>query len=296
VVRFDLEVSQSSYCAYSHFSRMLERTGTDWNIAVYETYFDDSGTSSTSDMAIAACYVSTEGGWRRFVKEWDAARYEEGFDYFHMSAFRAPRTQGEKPWCDWDDAKKDRVYKRLTSIINDNKRIGIATAVPKSAYDLVPEKIRRYYGREHYTFALRICLIEIHLWRERIRNFLPMQYFFDWETPGSLKRREITTAFEDMHPDYQKMFGLDTGGFGFQKKECFKPLQAADILAWQTHKYIPKIYPNNETQEDVNTKMHWGFGLLRRGQDLRMQFLTPSTIDAWVERLLKFEAEHGVIP
>jgi hypothetical protein len=242
------------YCAYSHFSRMLERTGVEWDIAVYETYIDDSGTSSTSDMAIAACYVSTEAGWRRFVKEWDVARYEEGFDYFHMSEFRAPRAQGKKPWCDWDDAKKDRVYKRLAKIINDNKRIGIATAIPKATYDLVPE------------------------------------------TPGSLKRCEITKAFEGMHPDYQKMFGLDTGGFGFQDKKVFKPLQAADILAWQTHRYIPQIYPNNETQEDVNTKMHWGFGMLRRGQDLKMQFLTPSTIDDWVQRLLTFEAEHGIIP
>jgi hypothetical protein len=99
-------VNGPSYCAYSHFSSILERTGIDWLIAVYETYLDDRGTSAQSDIAIAACYVSTEPSWKRFVKQWDLARYEEGFDAFHMAHFTAPKEQGHKPWCDWDNTKR----------------------------------------------------------------------------------------------------------------------------------------------------------------------------------------------
>jgi hypothetical protein len=87
----------NDYCAYSHYAAMLERTGVDWLIAVYETYFDDSGTNAQSEIAIAACYVSTELGWRKFVKDWELARYEEGFDVFHMAEFIAPRVNSYMP-------------------------------------------------------------------------------------------------------------------------------------------------------------------------------------------------------
>jgi hypothetical protein len=58
------------YCAYSHFSAMLDRAGEDWLIAVidlepddYELYFDDSGSGSSSPVAVAACYIATKRQW-----------------------------------------------------------------------------------------------------------------------------------------------------------------------------------------------------------------------------------------
>src|SRR5208282_2955541 len=137
---------------------MLDRTGTDWLIAMFEAYFDDSGTDPKSDIAIAACYVSTKRAWGEFVDAWDRVKREEGFDAFHMAEFAAPSGQGHKPFCDWDNQKKDRVYGRLARIINENKRIGIASAVPKKFYDALPPLIHKYHGKDHYAFAVRMCL------------------------------------------------------------------------------------------------------------------------------------------
>jgi hypothetical protein len=281
------------YCAYSHYAAMLERTGVDWLVAMYETYLDDSGTNAQSEIAIAACYVSTESGWRQFVKEWDVVRYEEGFDAFHMAEFVAPRDQGHKPWCDWDNPKKDRVFQRLAKIINDNKRTGIGVALPKSIYNDVPQRIRDHYGNEHYTFAVRMCLLQIYMWREQSCNSLPMQYIFDWETPGTPKRIEISRLMETVHEKLRPMFGLDTGGFSFQHKEVFKPLQAADILAWEMNAYIPKIYPDGESDFD---KVHPNFRLLRENQDLNLGFYNSKNMQAWLDMVLEFETKHGIVP
>lgn len=264
---------------------------------MYEAYFDDSGTNSQSDIAIAACYVSTESSWRRFVKEWDAARYEEGFDVFHMAEFVAPRSQNHKPWCDWDNSKKDRVYGRLATIINDNKRIGIAAAVPKAVYDKVPQRIREHYGLEHYTFAVRMCLMKISEWRDKTPplNTFPMQYIFDWETPGTPKLLEVSSTLGNVHEKLKPMFGLDTGGFSFQHKGQFKPLQAADILAWQMNTYMPKIYPRGETLELAEKLLHPGFRLLRQDQEMDLGFFKEENMGAWVKRIEEYESEHGVI-
>jgi hypothetical protein len=292
-VVYDPNEDGKDYCAYSQYAAMLARTDIDWLVSMYETYIDDSGTNAQSEIAIAACYVSTESGWRKFVKEWDIVRTEEGFDAFHMAEFVAPRNQGHRPWCDWDNSKKDRVYHRLAKIINDNKRTGFGSAVPKSIYDTVPQRIRDHYGNEHYTFAVRMCMLQIYLWREKSFNSLPMQYIFDWEKPGSPKHAEITKLMSTIHEKLKPMFGLDAGGFSFQHKEQFKPLQAADVLAWQMNAYIPKIYPEGESNFE---KVHPGFRVLRENQDLTLGFYTASNMQGWLDIVLEFEAKHGIVP
>jgi len=102
------------------------------------------------------------------------------------------RGNDTKPWCDWPNEKKTHVYSRLARIINENKRIGVGVAVPKSLYDKVPDKIRDHYGYEHYTFAVRMCLMHILQWRVKSLISRPMKYVFDWEEPGTPKRKEIS--------------------------------------------------------------------------------------------------------
>jgi hypothetical protein len=252
-------VRTEDYCAYSHFAGILEKTGVDWLLCMYATYLDDSGTSAQSEIAIAACYVSTESGWRQFVREWNVVGWEEGFETFHMAEFVAPNDQGHKPWCEWDNIKKDRVFQRLVKVINDNKRMGVGVALPKAIYDTVPQRIRDHYGNEHYTFAVRMCMMQIHLWRKQSLISHPMQYIFDWEKPGTRKHTEISELMTNVHEKLKPMFGLDTGGFSFQHRQAFKPLQAADILAWQMNAYMPKIYPQGETEADIE-RMHRALG------------------------------------
>ena len=182
--------AESQYCAYRHYAADLQRTKEESLVVMFTAYFDDSGTDNNSDIAIAACYISAKTGWDAFVEEWDRARWEEGFDVFHMAHFIAKPDQDHRPWCDWDHAKKDHVYKRLAKTINENKRIGIASAVPKAALDLTPEKLRQFYGREHYTVAVRMCMLRIMHWRKRSLISLPIRYVFDFEMSSSQKRQE----------------------------------------------------------------------------------------------------------
>jgi len=248
---------------------------------MFIAYFDDSGTDATCDIAIAACYVSSKRGWDDFVDEWDRARWEEGFECFHMSDFMAPPSQGKKPWCDWDNTKKDHVYERLGKIINRNKRIGIGVAIPKTLWDEVPDWIRGHYGYQHYTFAVRMCMNAIRKWRAPSK--LPVRYTFDWEMQHTEKRKEITTLLDVItgqnDQEVANMLGLEPSGYGFEHKEKFKPLQAADILAWQIRSYMRKIWPLGG--EDVSL-CHPGFELLRKDQSMDLGFFTRENIDTFV--------------
>jgi hypothetical protein len=254
---------------------------------MFTAFFDDSGTHATSEIAIAACYVSTIGGWKGFVQAWDDVRLQEDFDVFHMARFTAPPGQNKKPFCDWDKAKKERVYGRLARIINENKRAGIAVAVPKLAYDQAPESFRAKWGHEHYTFAVRMCLSRIADWREKSLITLPMQYIFDWEMQGSDKRREISDIWSAMHELLAQRLGTDKAGYEFQHKEQLKPLQAADILAWQMNNHMRKIFPFGEDRRELT---HPGFMLLREDQEMDLMFFTSAQLEKFVRQYERLEA------
>lgn len=261
---------------------------------MFTAYFDDSGTDGNSDIAVAACYVSAKRGWDDFVAGWDNARWEEGFECFHMSDFMAPPKQGKKPWCDWDDTKKTHVYNRLGKIVNENKRTGIAVAIPKAIWDATPERVRRHYGRQHYTFAVRMCMNRILAWREKSMITLPVRYVFDWEMRKSQKREEITRILELIgKPQNQAvagLLGLEPQGYSFEHKEEFKPLQAPDILAWQMRSHMRKIWPVGHDDESL---CHPGFRLLRQDQEMDLGFFTKQQIDKFV---IDYDAIDKITP
>ena len=202
------------YCAYSHFAEMLSRAKREWLIAMFELYFDDSGTDAQSDIAIAACYVSTINGWKRFVNEWIELASKKILRAFTWQSSWPSVTKAMNRFA-IGDAKKKKVYKKLASVINDNKRVGIAIAVPKKVYkklasvinnnkrvgiaiavpkkvydDLVPDRIRKYHGDDHYSFAVIKCLQLLANWRKESLITHPTQIILIGKKPraGSEKQ------------------------------------------------------------------------------------------------------------
>jgi len=273
---------QRDYCAYRHFSFMLDRTGTDWLLGRFEVYFDDSGTHAESPIAIAACYVSVKRGWDDFVKAWDDVRYTEGFDVFHMADFAAR----EKPFDGWDQDKRQRVYRRLAAIINENKRAGFAMAVPRDVYDRLvspqPEWLRNRFGRFHYTFAVRCVMGEIANWRYESAIKLPMEYTFDRQSQG---RGEISAMWDAIgkHESWTATYGMERDGFAFRNKAEFKPLQAADILAWQMNHHMRHVIVAGKGELEHT---HPNFRILREDQEMRLFFITEEQLQRMIEREL----------
>jgi len=250
---------------------------------MFEAYFDDSGTDSNSPLAIAACYVSTKRGWDAFTMDWNLARYEEGFDVFHMTDFAAPREQGKMPFCDWNSEKKKRVYNRLATIINENKRIGCGIAIPKDVFDklvaALPDRLREQFGTHHYTFAVKTVMALIGKWRLNSGITLPTRYIFDRMGKG---RDEIGALWEGVPGEdwKEQIFGMERDGFSFQNKANLKPLQAADILAWQTNWHMRNVVTAGKHDLD---DCHPHFKILRLDQEMDLGFLTEENFKNTIE-------------
>jgi len=263
---------------------------------MYEVYWDDSGTDPQSPIAIAACYISTKSGWDTFVEAFDEIRWSEGFETFHMVDFAAFHNKTKKPFCDWDHVKRKRVYERIAKAINDNKRTGMGIAIPKAAFDNLvpqtPEWLHWRFGKYHYTFAVRSLMGLIKAWRKYYGVTLPMQYFFDNENRPDA-REEIDMMWRDVETRQQwaDWYGIEyEDGHSFQSKSVFKPLQAADILAWQMNNHMRNVVMAGK--DDIKD-CHPNFRILRLDQDMNLGWINEDQLRTLVEKEIAHREKTG---
>lgn len=255
----------------------------------FENYCDDSGTDGNSQIAVAACYVSSKSQWEEFARNWNRVREDEGFDVFHMVEFVAKPKAGHKPFCDWGNVKKERVYAKLASIINTRTRCGFGVAIPKDPFDrAAPQHFLNNYAKDHYTYAVHCCLGLLAAWREQYKITPPIRYVFDQGSPEEQIRAVWKLLASDPH--YAARYGLAPEGCTFEDKKLFKPLQAADILAWQMRNHMRRVILAGK--DDV-ADCHPGFRALRQNRPMRLGFYSEAQMLKVFADLEDYEQIHG---
>ena len=227
----------------------------------FEAYCNDSGTDANTPVAVAACYIASREQWDFFVRNWDEVREREGFDVFHMCEFMAKPEAGHKPFCDWDNVKKDRVYRKLASIINTRISRGFAIAVPKAPFDrFVFQEFKDGFAADHYTWAIRAMLDVISDWRAGNQIYDPMQYIFHHGSLSQDRIEQIWKSESKLNSDLTAVrYGMSPDGIQFQDDALFKPLQAADIFAWQVQNHMRRSVmvgiPSSARKAHPNVRM-----------------------------------------
>jgi hypothetical protein len=251
---------------------------------MYESYWDDSGTDSNSPLAIAACYISRKSGWEQFTDSMFRIGREEGFETFHMADFAS----GAKPFDGWDGDKKRRVFRRVATAINQNKLAGFGVAIPKAVFDSVmpsqPAPVKAKCGKYHFTFAVKATLSVVARWREQSQIRLPMRYVFDRMGKGKGEIMDIFHAENLQDWDAIHKLGMEAGGVEFEDKSRLKPLQAADVLAWQMNWHMKNVIALGKHSAD---DCHPNFKLLRLHQTMELAFMTKENFINTIENELK---------
>jgi len=204
-------------------------------VAALTAYFDDSGTHTSSPVALVAAWVSPAPQWKKLVREWNKAKDEFGFQTLHMAELMANNPKSEFADKDyWNEGRKAKLLKRLREIIGKHAGQGFENSVTRKDYDdLVKGENRPHLGHFHYTYAVEGCIGEIEKWRTSKGIHEPTEYVFDRMTKGSAKK-EIGRTFKDAEQFENNLYryGIYKGCHSFRDKSEIVPLQAADLLAW----------------------------------------------------------------
>jgi hypothetical protein len=257
---------------------------------MFTVYLDDSGTSPSQRVAIAAAIIVPTQQIVRLEREWDALRQKEGFSSFHTSEFVASNKRSE--FAKWDTAKKQRVFRRVREITKKYGIRGLSFAVHKRDYEeTVRGDFRECVGRFHYTWAVRHLLGFIENWRNSPPVARPVEYVFDWLERNDPRRREIENAI-DQAEYFSRERGLSTRGFskyGFKRRVDTPGLQCVDAVGWTSYQYGLLNFFHTPLQESAKPSWKHFEGHLAQNGWLQAVTVTKANLEKWV----KLETEDG---
>jgi len=196
-------------------------------------YLDESGTHAGSEAIAMAGYMSTTQLWAGFEGEWAKALKAYGLDRFHMTDFAV----GAGPYRTWGRQKSEYRFKKLVEIVNAHILASIGIVVPMKLYETVfSAKAKRVCGGP-YGLAASLIMIDAPKVLKKGSTDIQIAYVFE---AGARGAGQVLKRFQEnlKDPDNRKHFKLLS--LRFEDKRRFLPLQAADILAYELYKHLPR--------------------------------------------------------
>jgi Protein of unknown function (DUF3800) len=208
-------------------------------LVLLEAYFDESGTHDGSKVLTVAGYIGDPAAWVHFEGEWRAALEEYGLEFFHMNKFAA----GAPPvYARWTREQRLDNLKRLIDLTNRHAYASVGVCVPLESFQsLVPPDAQEFLGGP-YGFAAIACFFETARLVRAHRSDGWISYVLE---SGGPDPGVVANHFKRFmqRPELRQYLRLQS--LRFDDKRVFTPLQAADILAYELYRHLPKQLGND---------------------------------------------------
>jgi hypothetical protein len=202
-------------------------------VLLLKAYFDDSGTHSTSKVVCWAGFMAAEEEWAPFEQEWAALLKREGLKSFHM--FDVHNAVGQ---CEgWNRARSDMVIHDFRQVICARDVLGIASVVRTDDWNEVigaDEWLTKRLVSPSQLALEHVIQQAVH-WAQRRAEVgvdpEKVAMFFDLRQEDVVAGLDAAALYREDHP-WRQWFN----GAAFVNMRDTLPLQAADMLAWETYR------------------------------------------------------------
>ena len=270
----------------------------------FTVYLDDSGTDPSQAVACATALIIPANRILALENELDKLKKREQFSDFHTSD--CINKNKDSDFANWKDQKIDRVIRSMGGITREYVTQVFSFTVQKRIYEtVVPEELREYAGKYHYSWALRHVLRFAQVWRHENGIAEPYEWLFDWMEKRDKTRKEVENVMEQAEEE-----AVSDGSAGefehydFRKRGTFAGLQCADLVAWTNYNF--SLHIENGTPLGRHAKQLWNsFSRKPRPHSVKMPGLEwngaavikTAALRDWVKReqadgtsLLRFKA------
>jgi hypothetical protein len=196
-----------------------------YTLQMIEAYFDESGSHDASPVLCVAGYIFEKDPAILLDKEWLEALNRYEIPYFRMSQCAS----GAPPFDKFDKFQRRQIVIDMINIIKKYASCGIEVTVEQSMFDDIAPKAPEIGSS--YTFCLDACVVGIKRWADKINYNGEIAYFFE---SGHKSSNEANRYMNNLFniPQFRQDYRYASHVFADKKK--VRPLQAADILAWQS--------------------------------------------------------------
>jgi hypothetical protein len=203
-------------------------------VTLLEAYFDESGSHDGSPILCVAGYLFEKDRCQQLDLEWKAVLDRFSLPYFHM----VDCAHGNDPFDKLSMSERIECEKEMIALIRKYALFGFAMAVVEKEYDEVfpPHSPRPY--KSAYTYCCWTALAVIHEWIVRNLFSGKIAYFFEAGHKHAPEANAIMNVIFN-HPGMRDEYRYSA--HAFVPKETVRPVQTADILAWQHATDVKKI-------------------------------------------------------
>lgn len=194
-------------------------------------FFDDSGKESdlSNPIVCVAGYLAVDQFWNMFTEGWSHCLLKHKMHWLHMKDFMLDRD--EYAGRAWDWPTKRAILQEFINIIKAANLIGFGVALDANAWREIPKEVTDKEGTAQEFCFMRIMRMVVERMKiARPRDFVSIYFDCDKEFTPARFQRFIGVREHDPHA--RKYFQC----FSIAEPKAFCPLQAADLLAWETRK------------------------------------------------------------
>jgi len=207
---------------------LAARTG---DVAVLQVYLDESGTHDGSPIVTVAGYIGRPEAWRDWTEKWVPAL--GSIKVYH--AVDAQNLSGE--FSDWTAVQVADLVKKLLPIIADAEIGGISISMDLRVLDAAldgRDDLRQLFGTP-YIACLQWAMQGILNLATQTGNIEPIAFIHE-NNDFHAQAYECFSWIKNSVSRGDNVISLTFGG-----KKDYPPLQAADILAYETNKRVRNI-------------------------------------------------------
>lgn len=228
-------------------SHPLDANPFEKNFAMLSVYMDDSGSHDQSHNCVIAGYWGEVREWRRFEREWRAVLLKYGIEEFKANEFW-PRLSGGRrnpPYNGWSDERSDAYINDLLTVIESRRVFPFANGILGDQWNqLLPHhKGILTYGavdsdlQKALFMPLSMAVVRV---LDYCREGRTMNFFFDDDPKNTRLTQAIVACFGQIKASFIEEGSSASekiGSFGFEDSKVSPPIQAADLLAYEAHRW-----------------------------------------------------------
>jgi hypothetical protein len=250
-----------------------------------QAYFDESGTHDGSPVMCLAGYLFEKDRCKELDLAWKGALDDYALPFFHM----VDCAHRNEPFDKLSPIDCDIVARKMIALIRSHALFGMGVGFVEGDHKEVMSDMVRIQLPDlpiprpgtAYSYCCWTALNAIGLCIERNKFEGEVAYIFEAGHQHANEANQILDRIVGV-PNLPSTLRYAT--HSFVRKECAKPLQAADILAWHHATDIKKILAGKPRRKD--------YAALIDEQDVEMKFISREQLivmRAQVEAL-----KHGV--
>lgn len=218
-------------------------------IVFYEAYFDESCTNKSDFVQGFSGYVIESNDAIAMTKEWLSVLSEYGLEYFHTVECAQNSKQFQKYRNTKDRETPDIIARKMIDLIKKYVAHGFSVLYNPKLYEgaSINDGLDIVQYASAVQFAVQMLLLDAKHTSAEVSG---IRFIFEaGHASESVASREIDKYISRITAEDRNAFS----GFTFANKRESPLLQAADMIAWQSTKYIKNFVGGRPLRKDFES-------------------------------------------